>query len=318
MGFVSPLSCSTTSGKSDLWCDANLSCLRISTPQKPWSPTVELKTCWQLTMDSRTLYLPAPGSAAPSTFPRHGHPFCPGVGVTRMSHAGHPSVFPTMSLPTILICSSSLKPPLPIFLLSQVFSFILWAHPHHVPPVLPFPPMSLLPCPAFTPCARCQCGIWEHGLFNTGSFIPSWNCVLNWLDKVGKDWCCLRLTCRRLFGFLFCQREQILTPMLRWKNVPLICCSTSSFFLLDLMDSCQCQDCCVLSYVLRESNRKTCLFFFTDVWDFFSLGHQTKLRPVLSLVMSRKDGKETRCPVDIWHFLFLCHMLFFICLLPYV
>ncbi|KAG7224170.1 hypothetical protein INR49_019905 [Caranx melampygus] len=39
------LSCNMTSGKSGPWCDVNLSCLRISTPQKPWSPTAELKTC---------------------------------------------------------------------------------------------------------------------------------------------------------------------------------------------------------------------------------------------------------------------------------
>lgn len=68
-----------------------------------------------------------------------------------------------------------------------------------------------------------------------------------------------------------------------------------------------------------ESKGETCLLFFTDVWDFFSLGHQTKLRPVFSLVMSKKDDKETRCPVDIWHFLFfvpyaVLHMLASLCL----
>lgn len=42
-------------------------------------------------MDSRTLYLPASGSAAPSTIHCYGHPFCPGVRVTLMSHAG-PSI----------------------------------------------------------------------------------------------------------------------------------------------------------------------------------------------------------------------------------
>ena len=61
----SPLSCSMTSGKSGLWCDANLSCLRISTPQKPWSPTAELKTCWPPTMDSRSRHLPALWSNCP-------------------------------------------------------------------------------------------------------------------------------------------------------------------------------------------------------------------------------------------------------------
>lgn len=95
--------------------------------------------------------------------------------------------------------------------------------------------------------------------------------------------------------------------------------SSSFFFLARSMDSCQCQDCCVHCFMfVRESNRGTCLLFFTDGWDFFILGHQTKLRPVLSLAMSKKDGKETRCPVDIWRFLFSCHTLFFICLLPYV
>lgn len=89
--FGPPLSCSMTNGKSGLWCDANLSCLRISTPQKPWSPTAELKTCWPLTMDSRTLYLPASGSAAPSTIHSYGHPFCPRVRVTLITHTG-PSI----------------------------------------------------------------------------------------------------------------------------------------------------------------------------------------------------------------------------------
>lgn len=84
------------------------------------------------------------------------------------------------------------------------------------------------------------------------------------------------------------------------------------------MDSCQCQDCCVHCFMfVRELNRGTCLLIFTD--DFFILGHQTKLRPVLSLAMSKKDGKETRCPVDIWRFLFfvpytVLYMLAFLCL----
>lgn len=64
---------------------------------------------------------------------------------------------------------------------------------------------------------------------------------------------------------------------------------------------------------------ETCLLFFTDGWDFFILGHQTKLRPVLSLAMSKKDGKETRCPVDTWLFLFfvpytVLYMLASLCL----
>lgn len=62
-------SCSVSSGKSGLWCDANLSCLRIFTPQKPWSPTVEPKTCWPPMMDSSSCDLLALSSTAP-TYPR--------------------------------------------------------------------------------------------------------------------------------------------------------------------------------------------------------------------------------------------------------
>lgn len=115
MDFVCPLSYSMTSGKSGLWCDANLSCLRISTPQKPWSPTAELKTCWLLTMDSRTLYLPASGSAALSTIHRYGHPLCPSVRVTLMSHAG----------PSIRVSDHE-------FTHNPHFSFILEATSHHI------------------------------------------------------------------------------------------------------------------------------------------------------------------------------------------
>lgn len=115
MDFVCPLSCSMTSGKSGLWCDANLSCLRISTPQKPWSPTAELKTCWLLTMDSRTLYLPASGSVALSTIHRYGHPLCPSVRVTLMSHAG----------PSIRVSDHE-------FTHNPHLSFILEATSHHI------------------------------------------------------------------------------------------------------------------------------------------------------------------------------------------
>lgn len=128
---LSPLSCSMTSGKSGLWCDANLSCLRISTPQKPWSPTAELKTCWPLTMDSRSCLLPAYGSTAPSTPHSHGHPLCPGASVTLATHVGFSIPPPTMSLPSILSSPSFLLPQCssPVsaslrFLLSQVFFFI--------------------------------------------------------------------------------------------------------------------------------------------------------------------------------------------------
>lgn len=71
------------------------------------------------------------------------------------------------------------------------------------------------------------------------------------------------------------------------------------------MDSCQCQDCCVLFYVCAWIERGKPAFCFSLMFEIsLVLGHQTKLRPVLSLVMSKKDGKEMRCPVDIWHFLF--------------
>lgn len=164
--FLLPLSCSMTSGKSGLWCDANLSCLRISTPQKPWSPTAELKTCWPLTMDSRTLYLPASGSAAPSTIHRYGHPFCIQVSEWhRYPTLGLPSIFPTMSLPTILICPSFLKPASLRFLLSQVFYFIFWVHPHYVLRVLPFLPTSFF---LFPPCHP----VHSLSVWNLGAWTP--------------------------------------------------------------------------------------------------------------------------------------------------
>lgn len=77
-----------SSGKSDPWCDANRSCLRISTPQKPWSPTAELKTCWPPTMDSRSHHLLALGSTNPPTLYSHGHLLCPGARVTLAIQAG--------------------------------------------------------------------------------------------------------------------------------------------------------------------------------------------------------------------------------------
>lgn len=216
MDFVSLLSCSMTSGKSGLWCDANLSCLRISTPQKPWSPTAELKTCWLLTMDSRTLYLPASGSAAPSTIHHYGHPFCPGVRGTLMSHAGpsiHVSDHKFTRNPHMSFILGATSPHISAFS-GVLLYFVSASSPRSV---------CVLSCHFFltlpvTLCAHCQCGIWEHGLLNTGSFIPSWKCVLNWLDNVGYDWHCLRLICWCLFGFLFCQREQNLTPIVQMKE----------------------------------------------------------------------------------------------------
>lgn len=163
--FGPPLSCSMTSGKSGLWCDANLSCLRISTPQKPWSPTAELKTCWPLTMDSRTLYLPASGSAAPSTIHSYGHPFCPRVRVTLITHTG-PSIH-------ISYHDFTLNPHLSVilearphrFLLSQVFDLILRVHPHYVLRVLPFLPTSFLP---FPPCLP----VHSLSVWNLGAWTP--------------------------------------------------------------------------------------------------------------------------------------------------
>lgn len=188
MEFVSPLSCSVTSRKSGLWCDANLSCLRISTPQKPWSPTAELKTCWLLTMDSRTLFLPASGLAAPSSIHRYRHLFCPGVSYT--SHAG-PSIrvsdYEFTHNPRVLHSWNLLRS---YFCFLRCFTLFCEC--------IPTPFSVFFP---FLPCHFCQCGIWEHGLLNTGSFIPSWNCVLNWLDNVGNAWHCLGLICWHLFGF---------------------------------------------------------------------------------------------------------------------
>lgn len=133
--LLSPLrsdSCRMTSGKSGLWCDANLSCLRISTPQKPWSPTAELMTCWPPTMDSRSRHLPALCSTAPFTLDSHGHPLRPGARITLATHVGLSIPPSTFSLPRILSSPSFLLLPQcrrPVssslrFLLSQVFFFI--------------------------------------------------------------------------------------------------------------------------------------------------------------------------------------------------
>lgn len=215
--FRPPLSCSMTSGKSGLWCDANLSCLRISTPQKPWSPTAELKTCWPLTMDSRTLYLPASGSAAPSTIQLWTSilPTC--QSDTDNPHwAFHPYFLPWV-YPQSSFVLYSWSPPPPDFCFLRCFTwfcecilttfcvFSRFFPPHFF--------LSFLSLPV-TPCTHCQCGIWEHGLLNTGSFIPPWNCVLKWLDSVGNDWL-WRHICWHLFGFLFCRWDQIQNPLLR-------------------------------------------------------------------------------------------------------
>lgn len=158
MDFVSPLSCSMSSGKSGLWCDANLSCLRISTPQKPWSPTAELKTCWLLMMDCRTLYLPASGSAAPSITHRYGHPFCPGVKGTLMSHTGSSIcvsgyVF-THNLRLSLILEAT-SPHISAFS-GVLLYFVSASSPRSV-----CSPTSLLPYPPCHPV--CSLSVWNLG-----------------------------------------------------------------------------------------------------------------------------------------------------------
>lgn len=123
-----------SSGKSGQWCDANLSCLRISTPQKPWSPTAELKTCWPPTMDSRSHHLPALGSTAPF-YP--WQPWTSSFAQVPELHwrptLGSPTIPPlTLSLPRILSSVSFLLPQCRSrvsaslrFLLSQVFFLYL-------------------------------------------------------------------------------------------------------------------------------------------------------------------------------------------------
>lgn len=158
MDFVSLLSCSMTSGKSGLWCDANLSCLRISTPQKPWSPTAELKTCWLLTMDSRTLYLPASGSAAPSTIHHYGHPFCPGVRGTLMSHAGpsiHVSDHKFTHNPHMSFILGATSPHISAFS-GVLLYFVSASSPRSVCSL-----MSLLPNPPCHPV--CSLSVWNLG-----------------------------------------------------------------------------------------------------------------------------------------------------------
>lgn len=123
-----------TRGKSGPWCDANLSCLRISTPQKPWSPTAELKTCWPPMMDSRSRLRSALGSTPiPSPFDSHGHPLRPGARITLATHVGHSIPLPAITYPWLLSSSSFLLPlcrspvsPSLRFLLSQVVFFVLF------------------------------------------------------------------------------------------------------------------------------------------------------------------------------------------------
>lgn len=200
MRSLSPLSCSMTSGKSGRWCDASLSCLRISTPQKPWSPTAELKTCWLLTMDSRTLYLPASASAALSTIqPFWTSIFWPQVSVVPlMSRLGLPSVFPTISFhpqSSFVLHSWSHLPS--YFCFSQVFYFILWVHPRHFQCVHPFLHTPPLPSPSLnTP--RVLAVSVESGSMDSSTLVLSFLLgIVFWIDwtMVGSDWRCLRLIC---------------------------------------------------------------------------------------------------------------------------
>lgn len=100
------------------------------------------------------------------------------------------------------------------------------------------------------------------------------------------------------------------------QDFPIICCMSSLFcfyFLLDLADILSvprplCSFRLFHVCVSVTCNRDTCLSFslvFERFFFCFTLAHQTKLRPVLSLSVSRKDGEERRsCPVDIGHFPF--------------
>lgn len=204
-----PLSCSMTSGKSGLWCDANLSCLRISTPQKPWSPTAELKTCWPPMMDSRSRHLPALWSNCPFN-PRQ--PWTSSLPRCR-SYTGdpcwalHPSSYyeftqnPQFSfIPAAQVqnpVSTSLR-----FLLSQVLFFIWRGAGVCLCVFKPLATFSLFPPPPSVPltflspstplCAHCKCGTSEYGHRNAGSFIPSCKRVHNGLN-IGTDW--LTVTC---------------------------------------------------------------------------------------------------------------------------
>lgn len=184
-------SCSMTRGKSGPWCDANLSCLRISTPQKPWSPTAELKTCWPPMMDSRSRHLLALGSSPiPSPFDSHGHPLRPGARITLATHVGHSIPLPAVTFPQLLVVLHSCCPwPssdscfLRFFFFKSESIVVLLAH-SNIRCVLPLFFPSVLLTFLFFFHSHCKCGTWEYGHHSTGSFIPSCRCAHRGLDVV--------------------------------------------------------------------------------------------------------------------------------------
>lgn len=234
----SPLSCSMTSGKSGLWCDASLSCLRISTPQKPWSPTAELKTCWPPTTDSRSRHLPALGSTAPSTLDSHGHPLRPGARVTLATRVGlHPSShhkFTQNPQFSFIPAAPVQKPCVRLPQISAFSGFFLYLETSGSVFVCLlalatfsvfssyFPHQFLLPSFLFPhPCALTV--NVEPGSTDATTLVPSFLLAnvftmdrtwkhRNWLTRS------LRIVSWSLLGFLFCQREQKQNPLVRWKT----------------------------------------------------------------------------------------------------
>lgn len=224
-----------TSGKSGLWCDANLSCLRISTPQKPWSPTAELKTCWPPMMDSRSRHLPALCSTAPVN-PRQPWTSSPPrrQNYTGDPVRGSPSLLPTTTLPRIL---SSPSFQTPCILLPSDFCFLRFfslfveerecvcvsfsPSPHYYRPS--YLPLFLPPACALTVNV-------EPGRTDATTLVPSF-LLANTMDRTWKHRNWLRIVSWSLLGFLFCQREQKQNLLVRWKT-RLSCHPLCGFFLL--------------------------------------------------------------------------------------
>lgn len=245
-----------SSGKSGLWCDANLSCLRISTPQKPWSPTAELKTCWPPMMDSRSRHLPALGSTAPSTLDSHGHPLCPGARITLATHVGlsiPPSVYPESSVLLHSCCPSAeaLYPPPSDFCFLRFFSLFgeerecvcVSFSSRQIQCVLQlFSPISssYLPFSFHPPCALTV--NVEPGSTDATMLVPSFLLAnvftMDWTWK-HRNWLthCLRIVSWSLLGFLFCQREQNTEPVGQMKDKTFLSSVVCFlYFMLNLTD----------------------------------------------------------------------------------
>lgn len=247
-----------SSGKSGQWCDANLSCLRISTPQKPWSPTAELKTCWPPTMDSRSHHLPALGSTAPF-YP--WQPWTSSFAQVPELHwrptLGSPTIPPlTLSLPRILSSVSFLLPQCRSrvsaslrFLLSQVFFLYLERSGSVFVCLLAlatfsvfstyFPSPSFLLPPMPPLCAHCKCGTWEYGRHNAGFFIPSCKTCsqTDWTWK-HRNWLthCLRIVSA---WFSFLSKGTKTEPVGQMKDktfLSSVVCFLFMFFFFDLLN----------------------------------------------------------------------------------